>query len=104
MSKPLSKDSAAVALFWRNYQNLLKKSGVEPQAINWYVRDAKTYLEASSGRKLVTHDARDIETWLGELGRIGRMQAWQFVQVVDAVRYLFVMIRSPVVEAVDWHF
>ncbi len=32
------------------------------------------------------------------------MQAWQFTQAVDAVRYLFVLIHSPVVETVDWSF
>jgi integron integrase len=101
---PLSNNSATVARFWRNYRNLLAKSRVKESAANWLVRHAGAYVKASEGRRLATHSAADIEAWLGDLGRIGRMQAWQFAQAVDAVRYLFVLVRSPVVDAVDWGY
>ncbi|HRD35066.1 MAG TPA: integron integrase [Rhodocyclaceae bacterium] len=32
------------------------------------------------------------------------MPAWQFAQAVDAVRYLFMLVHSPVVDTVDWKF
>ncbi len=100
----LSSNSDAVARFWRNYRNLLAKSGVKDGAAKWYVRHAEAYVQAAGGRRLATHSAAEVEAWLGELGRIGRLQAWQFAQAVDAVRHLFVLVDSPVAAAVDWHY
>jgi integron integrase len=100
----VSRDPEAVARFWRKYRNLITKSGVKEAAARWYLRHAEAYVDAASGRKLATHSARDVEAWLAELGRIGRMRVWQFAQAVDAVRYLFVLVGSPVAEEVDWKF
>lgn len=101
---PLSNNSDAVARFWRNYRNLLHKSGVKESAAKWYVRHAESYVNASAGRRLATHTAADVEAWLGELGRIGGMPPWQFAQAVDAVRHLLALARAPAAGAVDWAF
>ena len=101
---PLSNNSDAVVRFWCNYRNLLKNSGVKGAAAKWHVRHAEAYIDAADGRRLATHSVTDVEARLGDLGRIGGMPAWQFAQAVDAVRHLFLLARSPVVEGVDWAY
>jgi hypothetical protein len=101
---PLSNNSDAVARFWRKYLNFLGESGVKEAARKWYLRHAESYLKASGGRRLATHTAAEVERWLAELGRIGRMPAWQYAQAVDAVRYLLVLARAPAAKEIDWSF
>ncbi len=100
----LSNETEAARRFWAKYRNLLKKSGVHERALDWLVRHAEAYLEHLQGRRLVHQSVAGVEAWLADRGRIGGMQAWQFAQVVDAVRYLFVLIESPVASQVDWRY
>ena len=95
----LSNASDAVLRFWRNYQTLLRNSGVKPGAADWYVRHAEAYLNAFEGRRLATHTAAEVEGWLAERGRIGRLQPWQFGQVVEAVRLLLQLAQAPAAAA-----
>lgn len=100
----LSNAPDAVLHFWRKYQILLKNGGVKPGAAEWYVRHAEAYLKAFEGRRLATHTAVEVEGWLAERGRIGRLQPWQFGQVVEAVRLLLQLAQAPAVGAVDWAY
>jgi site-specific recombinase XerD len=81
----VSKDVEAVQRFWSNYLRLLRKFGVRESAVKWYVGHAEAYLKASEGRRLASHSSSEVGAWLAVQGRIGRMQAWQFGQLVDAV-------------------
>lgn len=80
------------------------KSGVKEPAAKWYVRHAQAYVEASAGRRIATHSAAAVEAWLGGRGRVDGMAAWQFVQVVEAVRHLLVQVGAPAAGEVDWVF
>jgi len=100
----LSNAPDAVARFWRNYRILLTKSGVKPGPAEWYVRHAEAYLKAFEGRRLATHAVAEVEGWLAERGRIGRLQPWQFGQVVEAVRLLLQLAQAPAAAAVDWGY
>lgn len=86
MPMTLSNSFDAVVRFWHRYMNSLIKSGVKASAAKWYVRHAQTYVEASSGRRVGTHSAVDVEAWLGERGRVDGMADWRFMQTVEAVR------------------
>jgi len=95
---PLSNHSDTVVRFWRKYRFTLAEAGVKPAALQWYVRHAAAYIEAAAGQRLATHSAATAESWLGELGRVDGMPAWQFTQAVDAVRHLLKMagrLRRP---------
>ncbi len=100
----LSNAPDAVLRFWRNYQTLLRNSGVKPGAAEWYVRHAEAYLKTFEGRRLATHTAVEVEAWLAERGRIGRLQSWQFCQMVEAVRLLLQLAHAPAEAAVDWDY
>ncbi len=100
----LSNAPAAVDRFWRNYRNLLTKSGVKASAEGWYVRHAEAYLKAFEGRRLATHTGGEVEGWLADRGRIGGLQPWQFGQVVEAVRLLLQLAQAPASVAVDWAY
>jgi len=99
---PLSNNSDAVARFWHKYRISLQKAGVADSTLKWYVRHAQAYLSASAGRRLATHSAPEIEAWLAERGRIDRITAWQYAQVVEAVRHLLLLARAPAAAEVDW--
>lgn len=100
----LSNSPTAVERFWRNYRMLLEKSGVKPTAADWYVRHAEGYLKAFEGRRLASHTTAEVEGWLAEHGRIGRLRPWQFGQAVDAVRLLLQLAQAAAVAAVDWGY
>ncbi|MDT3669102.1 MAG: hypothetical protein ROZ37_02085 [Aromatoleum sp.] len=100
----LSNAPAAVDRFWRNYRNLLTKSGVKASAEGWYVWHAEAYLKVFEGRRLATHTGGEVEGWLADRGRIGRLQPWQFDQVVEAVRLLLQLAQAPASAAVDWAY
>jgi hypothetical protein len=100
----LSNHSDTVARFWRKYRFTLAESGVKPAALQWYARHAAAYVRAAAGQRLATHSAVIVESWLGELGRVDGMPAWQFTQAVDAVRHLLTMVGAPAATEVDWAF
>ena len=100
----LSNSSDAVARFWHKCMNSLIKSGVKASAAKYYARHAQAYVAASSGRRIATHSAGDVEAWLAERGRVDGLAAWQFVQAVEAVRHLLVMAAAPAADGVDWAF
>lgn len=100
----LSNTPGAVERFWRNYRMLLEKSEVKPTAAGWFVRHAEAYLKAFEGRRLATHSAAEVEGWLAERGRIGRMLPWQFAQAVEAVRLLLPLAQAPASTAVEWGY
>ncbi|NMG46429.1 integron integrase [Aromatoleum toluvorans] len=100
----LSNTPDAVERFWCKYRILLTNSGVKPQAADWYVRHAEAYLKAFEGRRLATHSAVEVEGWLAERDRIGRLRPWQFRQVVEAVRLLLQLGQAPASADVDWGY
>ncbi|WP_169802981.1 integron integrase [Thauera butanivorans] len=100
----LSNNSDTVARFWRKYRFSLAESGVKPAALQWYARHAAAYVKAADGQRLATHSAATVESWLGKLGRVDGMPAWQITQAVDAVRHLLTMAGAPAATEVDWAF
>ena len=85
-----------VSRFWDKYIEKTKTYHLKPSTVRWHVMHAETYINAHPDRRLTEHSARDVETYLQEKGRNGRLADWQFAQIVRALQILFVeMIRSP---------
>ena len=53
-------------------------------------------------RRLADQGPDDVNAYLGDLGRIGRLKEWQFRQTVDAIQILFLLIKAPWLHQVNW--
>jgi integron integrase len=103
MHKDGAMSDIAVSRFWDNYIEKTKIYRLKPSTIRWHVKQAEAYIKAHPGRRLAEHTARDVETYLREKGRNGRLADWQFVQVVRALQILFVeMVGASWVEDFPW--
>ncbi len=65
---------------------------------------AEAYIKATSERRLVEQTPADVHRYLSDLGRIGRINDWQFRQSVDTIQKLFEMVGVPRLGEVDWNF
>ncbi len=79
----------SVSRFFHNYLICLDNASVSMRQRRWYVRRVEEFIKAQNGRSIKSLSARDIDEYLDALGRQGRLEDWQFVQVVDALRILF---------------
>jgi len=102
MGRPVTSTVDAVARFWNRYLELLVNQDVKENERVWYARRAEHYLAATKNKKLVRHDALDVEQYLRNLGRESRLAAWQFRQCVRAIQNLHRLVGSPAVGDVDW--
>ena len=101
MSAHVSRASDPVRKFWDKYLNVLRKSGIQAPFAAWHVKRAEAFIKASS-KRLAEHCPADVEAYLREAGRDRRLKAWQFRQIVDAIRTLFEVVGVPWLEQVDW--
>lgn len=91
------------ARFWDKYIEKTKSYGVNKGACRWYVRRCEDYIKCYKETRLVEHDASFVEKYLQRLGRKTLIQDWQLMQVVDALRILFVdMIKPNWAESFPW--
>jgi len=59
-------------------------------------------VKAAPDKKLTAHQPADVHAFLEELGRDGKLNAWQFCQAVDAIQNLFLMLDVPWLDQVNW--
>ncbi|MCB2184723.1 MAG: integron integrase [Desulfobulbaceae bacterium] len=104
MSAQSTRKSKSIERFWDNYLNLLWKKGVKQAVARWYVIRAEQYIQAHHGKKLAEHDGNDIANYLKEIEELGRIQDWQFRQIVDALQQLFLLIEAPWAVNFDWQY
>ena len=96
-------DEQSVTRFWNNYTNLLKRYGVKPTMLPWYVQHAKNYIAVHPGQRLATHSDADVEAYLQEIGRSTLLKDWQFQQIVHALQVLFLdLIKTPWAMVFPW--
>jgi hypothetical protein len=85
-----------------NYPAQLEKAQVRQDRRRWCVLRAERFLEASQPRRSAALSAQDFSQYLSQAGRDTSLPAWQFVQIVDAIRILGLTAGAPWVDAVDW--
>jgi len=77
--------------FWDNYIEKTMCYGVKPAATRWYVKRVEAYIKHYSGHKLVLHTASDVDNYLHMSSVKGALEPWQFTQIVDSLRILFLI-------------
>ncbi len=65
---------------------------------------AEQYIKAFPDKRLADHNPEDVVSYLEQQGRAGRIQDWQFRQLVDAIQNLFSMLGVSWLSDVDWQF
>ena len=80
----------SISRFWDKYIQKTSSYNINPKNVRWYVRHAETYIKAHHGMRLAKHSAADMEKYLRDKGRSSRIEDWQFRQIVEALRILFV--------------
>lgn len=89
--------------FWDNFIQKTRAYNVRPEAARWYVRHAESYIKAHPDLRLRRHTPDLVEAYLRDKGRIPQLQDWQFRQIVDALRILFVeMVKTPWAGEFPW--
>lgn len=91
--------------FWDNYTLFLIKHGVSKGSVSWYVLRTKQYISAFPDQHIRTHTGLHVEEYLNKVGREVRLKAYQFGQVVDAIRLLFCRaLRLGWANDFDWAY
>jgi len=84
---------AQVSRFWDLYITKSKCYISNPIALHWYVKHIEFYIRAHESR-LKTHTAKDVDKYLLVKGRNVQLKDWQFCQIVDALRILFLDVLA----------
>lgn len=93
----------AYARFWDKYLSKLIAYNVPVRERQWYVRRVEGFIEAQSGRKLAVLYAHGMRAYLNEKYRSKTLPDWQYKQLLNALRILFVdMIRPDWSNEFDW--
>jgi integron integrase len=98
---PKDKDDQ-IARFWEKYTEKSKYYGVKPQYVRWHVRHVEFYIKAHNV-PLKNHTAEMLDCYFQAKGRNERLKDWQFFQIVDSLRILFVDVLA-LPWAVDYHW
>ena len=89
--------------FWDNYIAKTISYRVKPTVITWYVKRCEEYIKANSDTKLKYHTSAFVEKYLSVKSRQKQLLDWQFAQIVDALKILFLdIIRSEWAAEFDW--
>ena len=94
----------AIDRFWDKYIKYISDQGVKQSITRWYVIRAEQYIKAFPNKRLAEHKPGDVNDYLKKQGRLGRIQDWQFRQVVDAIQNLFAWLNTSWFSEVDWKY
>ena len=93
----------SVAQFWDKYIAIARLYKVKESALRWYVRHAETYIAAMDAVPITDHEIGHLESFLRDKGRNPTVQGWQFLQIVQALKILFVdLIQAPWAAEYAW--
>jgi integron integrase len=98
---PKDKD-AQISRFWGKYIEKSKRYGIKQSVVRWHVKHAEQYIKAHK-TQLKAHVALDLDKYLQDKGRNTQLKDWQFCQIVDSLRILFVdVVASPWSASYPW--
>ncbi len=80
-----------VVNFWELYIAKSMACGVSEKSVRWYVRHAELYIK-SHDLRLKLHSADTVDKYLADKGRNIHLKYYQFCQMVDALKILFVEV------------
>ena len=97
-------DSRRAAL-WTRFLALLRERGIKDSSARWHVLRAEQFLKASGDRDPTALAVEDVARYLREAGSNARLADWQYRQVVEALKILFVgVLELPWAATFDWSF
>ena len=76
--------------FWDNYIEKTIRYGVKANAARWYVKRVEAYIKHHSGHKLALHTPSHVDNYLHMVSAKGGLDDWQFMQIVESLRILFI--------------
>lgn len=88
--------------FWNNYLALLSEHNIDSHLYHWYVKHCEHFIRAYTETRLKQHTPNTITKFLSSLQQRSTLKAWQKMQVVDALKFLFLSIHSPLCNQIDW--
>jgi hypothetical protein len=98
-------ETGAVKRFWDNYIEKTKSYSVPSKSIRWYVKRVEAFIEAHPSMQLSQHTTKSVESYLNQLSKNPRLADWQFKQIVDALRILFVeLVRADWAKDFSWDY
>jgi integron integrase len=90
---------------WDSFLRAVRSRGVKPPVDRWYVIRAEQFAKTLGEGGPEACTAADVTTYLGELGRRGNLEDWQYRQVIDALEILLAAVLSlPWTAGFDWGF
>jgi len=93
----------SVSRFWEKYISKTKDYGIKRDVARWYVRDAELYIKAYKNTKLSLHEPHFVEKYFESKGRNTRLEAWQFIQLIVAIKILFTkMVQVSWADKFSW--
>ena len=82
--------------FWREYERALGASGMVEKEIKWARKRVAYFIESTKRVRLSDKTEEDIKGYLCKQVSSGRLEDWQYGQLVDALRVLFVcLVKTP---------
>ena len=89
--------------FWGRYAEKLFKNRIEGHNAEWHMRRAQGFVYGLNGLKLNDVSSAYLDSYLAELGRNPKLEAWQVRQAINSLRVLFVeMTKLEWPSAYDW--
>jgi len=82
-----------ISRFWEKYITKSKRYNISEKVIRWYVRHAEMYIKSHSSR-LKDHTDITVDEYLQEKGRNIHLKEYQYIQMVDALKILFIDVVS----------
>lgn len=93
----------SIARFWDNYIEKTKTYVRNEKVLYWYVKHVERYIKAYEGVRLKEHNEIQITTYLKNIVKEANIRNWQYKQVVEAIRILFVdIVKSNWAIQFEW--
>ncbi|MBI2970504.1 MAG: phage integrase N-terminal SAM-like domain-containing protein [Gammaproteobacteria bacterium] len=101
----MAMEKAAKSRFWERFIRLARNHGVPEKSLRWYVVRVEQYIKSHANLPLRQHGPEEVRGYLGQLGREGGLEGWQFQQVAHALQLLFSeLLRAAWARSFDWAY
>jgi len=90
--------------FWNKYIALLEEYEVKPTTYRWYIQHCEKFIRCYTEIRLKNHTQETLSQYLSNILENAHLKSWQKRQTVDALKFLFLSIHSPLCNKVDWEY
>jgi len=90
--------------FWNNYIALLAEHEVKPTTYRWYIQHCEQFIRCYTEIRLKSHTQETLSQYLSDILESAHLKSWQKRQAFDALKFLFLSIRSPIFSKIDWEY